>query len=144
MKRFLFIILCSVLVLSYTASDAANQPVKANVENIAADKTVEKVRKVIKQWALNNDGFLHTESNPNVLEKRVASAAEALMVVQGSLLSQSGDFKAEDKDSKICKYESEQLRVYYTEIGSADVLARAVVIFNLNNTPDVYILVFKK
>ncbi len=144
MKRFLFILLCSVLALSYTASGTANEPVKANVENVAADKTVEKAQKVIKQWALNKDEFLHTESNPHVLEKKVASAAEALMIVQGSLLSQSGDFKAEDKYSKICKYESEQLRVYYTEIGSADVLARAVVIFHLNNTPDVYILVFKK
>lgn len=144
MKRFLLVLLCSVLTLSYTASEAANQPVKVNVENIATDKTAEKAQKVIKQWALNKDEFLHTESNPHVLEKKVASAVEALMIVQGTLLSQSVDFKAEDKYSKNCTYESDQLRVYYTEIGSANVLARAVVIFNLNTTPDVYILVFKK
>lgn len=144
MKRFLFILLCSVLALSYTASGTANEPIKANVEKYADDKTVEVAKGAIKQWAQSRDGFQHTEPNPHVLMKNVHSAMDALSIIHGTLLSQSGNFKSEDKNSKICKYESEQLRVYYTEIGSADVLARAVVIFNLNNTPDVYILVFKK
>lgn len=149
MKRILFILLCSVLSLSSVASTAINQPIKSHVEKITESKSVNdeiasKVKKVIDTWRQNQDGFTHTASNPQILEKKVSSALEALRITKESLLYQSKDFKAEDKFSRICKYESTQLRVYYTEVGTEDVIARAIVIFNLNTQPDVCILIFKK
>lgn len=149
MKRILFILLCGVWVLSCVASTATNQPIKSHVEKITESKSgtgdiALKAKDAIKKWKNNQDGFTHTASDPCVLEKRVSSGLEALTITQKFLLSQSKDFKAEDKSSKICKYESVLLRVYYTEIGKDDVLARAIVIFNLNTKPEVYILVFKK
>lgn len=149
MKRILFILLCGVLALSCVASTATNQPIKSHVEKITESKSVtddiaSKAKKVIDQWQKKQDGFTHTESDPCVLERKLDSRQPPLNIITMTLLSQSKDFKAEDKSSKIGKYESALLRVYYTEIGKDDVLARAIVIFNLNTKPEVYILVFKK
>lgn len=151
MKRFLFMLLCSVLTLSYAASGSASQLIKANVEKITEggiaddeNKTLSRAKAVIERWAYRSDRFQHDALNPHVLERRVDSAVEALGIIHRALLNQSENFRQEGNDSKIYKYESDQLRIYYTEIGSASVYARAVVIFNLNGTPDVYILEFKK
>lgn len=149
MKRILFILLCGVWALSCVASTATNQPIKSHVEKITESKSVTgdialKAENAIKKWKNNQDGFTHTESDPCVLEKKLDSGQHPLSIIAMTLLSQSKDFKAEDKSSKICKYESPQLRVYYTEIGKDGVIARAIVIFNLNTKPEVYILVFKK
>lgn len=149
MKRFLFMLLCSVLTLSYTASGSASQLIKANVEKVAEDKdvineTAFEARRVIGLWMHNRGGFRHDDLNPYVLEKNVDSATDALGIVHRTLLNQSGYFIKEDNDSKICTYESDKLRVYYTELGFDKLYARAVVIINLNENPEVYILVFKK
>ncbi len=149
MKRLLLILFCGVLALSCVASTAVNQSIKSHVEKITESKSMtdeiaSKAMKVINLWKQNQDGFTHTASAPYILEKRVSLASDALTIVRTQLLSQSNDFKKEDTISKICKYESTQLRVYYTEIGKDDVLARAIVIFNLDTKPDVYILIFKK
>lgn len=149
MKRILFILLCGILALSCVASTATNQPIKSHVEKITESKSgtgdiVSDAKVAIEKWQKNQDGFTHTTSDPYILEKRVSSGLKALTIMKEHLLSQSKDFEAEDKSSKICKYESPQLRVYYTEIGGDDVIARAIVIFNLNTKPEVYILVFKK
>lgn len=149
MKRILFILLCGVLAVACVASTATNQPIKSHVEKITESDCVTvdialQAKEVIKKWIKNQDGFTHNISNTHILEKKVSRGQEVLQIMLDHLLSQSKDFKKEDDSSKICKYESDQLRVYYTEIGKDDVFARAIVIFNLNTKPDVYILVFKK
>lgn len=148
MKRILVILLCSVLAFSGMASESTGKAVERKIERTTAVENTDsviasKAMKVIKRWANGQDWFTRQGSDPYILENEMKDAVEALKAIQGTLLSQSPDFNREDDFSKICKYESDPLRVYYTEIGNKDLISRAIVIFNTDSHPIVYILVFK-
>lgn len=115
-----------------------NSELKKEAVNI----DVSNVHKVIEKWVKGKDGFEPDKNDPKKLYRKVNKTIDALIIVQQSLLSQSPDFV---RIAPTCyKYEKSLLKVYYQEKIQGDILAETTITFTMDETPEIYTLIFKK
>ncbi|MEG2238033.1 MAG: hypothetical protein RRX93_01200 [Bacteroidales bacterium] len=145
-KKCLWIVLGGVTLFYPSYVFAYESPQKNSIEK--ADSKVDDIAStaysVITKWAKEKDDFVKDKTHAYLLYRKVQNTAKAMEITL-NLFQDPNVIIVEDKNS--CKYESPQLKMYYTDInstGKKHTVARVILIFDIKGKQEVYILVFQK